>query len=282
MENLYVCIYKPILLFQFKNQNRMSWTDRHGTEHPLTVIGNNNCDARKPFLVTDNGEITDEEKLPIFGVTYGPLTHEAENMTISIGPLVCEPAADRESSIKERVEALELQMNETHEKMQEDSEKSKKGMDEINGVLAEHNNLIEALKCPTSKPNYHFIDNRCYYFEKTSKTYNDAKRNCNTKFTRGGKLFEPKSSSLNKKVNKVALGIRSANWWIGINDKRNEGSWVYDSDGTSVTFSIPWYPGEPNGGRGQNCLMYWNPSQIGQLSDLKCAKSYLSICEQVV
>merc|ERR1711935_1180584 len=104
-------------------------------------------------------------------------------MTISIGPLVCEPAADQESSIKERVEALELQMNETHEKMQEDSEKSKKRMNEINGVLAENNNLIEVLKCPTSKPNYRSIDNRCYYFERTSKTYNEAKRNCNTKFT---------------------------------------------------------------------------------------------------
>ena len=278
----FTCIYNPILLFQFTNENRMSWIDRHGTEHPLTVVGNNNCDARKPFLVTDNGEITDEEKLPIFGVAYGPLTHEAENMTISIGPLVCESAADQESSIKERVEALELQMNETHEKMQEDSEKSKKIMDEINGVLAEHNDLIEVLKCPTSKPNYHSIDNRCYYFEKTSKTYNDAKQNCNTKFTRGGKLFEPKSSSLNKKVNRVALGIRSAHWWIGINDKRNEGSWVYDSDGTSVTFSIPWYPKEPNGGSSQNCLVYWNPSQIGQLSDLACTNSYLSICEQIV
>jgi hypothetical protein len=110
----FIRIYKPILLFQFKNQNRMSWIDRHGTEHPLTVIGNNNCDARKPFLVTDSGEITDEEKLPIFGVAYGPLTHEAENMTISIGPLVCEPAvADQESDINERVVELELQINET-------------------------------------------------------------------------------------------------------------------------------------------------------------------------
>ena len=63
----------------------MAWIDRHGTEHQFTVIGNNKCDARKPFLVTDTDEITDTEKLPILGFSYGPLTHEAEKMTISIG-----------------------------------------------------------------------------------------------------------------------------------------------------------------------------------------------------
>ena len=132
----------------------MSWIDRHGTEHPLTVIGNNNCDARKPFLVMDSGEITDEEKLPIFGVSYGPLIHEAENMTILIGSLVCEPAvADQQSNINERVEALELHMNDTIIKM-----------DEIDDVLEKHDNQIEVLKCPTSVPNYRLIDDTCYYF----------------------------------------------------------------------------------------------------------------------
>ena len=40
----------------------MSWIDRHVTEHPLPVIVNNNCDARKPFLVTDTDDFTDLEK----------------------------------------------------------------------------------------------------------------------------------------------------------------------------------------------------------------------------
>ena len=276
----------------------MSWIDRHGTEHPLTVIGNNNCDARKPFLVTDSDEITDEEKLPIFGVTYGLLIQEAENMTISIGPLVCKPpVADQESNIYKHFESLELQINDTiikfdakhevfkitQEKMQEDLEKSKKRMDEIEDVLEGHNKLLEVFKCPTSKPNYRVIDNICYYFETTLKSYEDAKQNCKTKFPQG-KLFEPKSSSSNRKVHKVALSVKLASYWTGINDKIIEGSWVYDSNGASVAFSIPWYKGKPDGGSSRNCLAYYSAGakHIGQLGDYGCSNGVYSICEQIV
>ena len=88
-------------------------------------------------------------------------------------------------------------IKESQEKMQEDLEKSKMRMDEIEDVLDGHNNLLEIWKCPTSKPNYRSIENRCYYFETTFKSYEDAKQNCNTKFPQG-KLFEPKSLSSNK------------------------------------------------------------------------------------
>ena len=150
--------------------------------------------------------------------------------------------------------------------MQEDLEKSKMRMDEIEDVLDGHNNLLKVWKCPTSKPNYRSIENRCYYFETTFKSYDDAKQNCNTKVPQG-KLFEPKSSSINKKINKLALVLKSGHWWIGINDKRNEGSWVYDSDGSSISFSIPWIPGEPSGGgsSGDYCVQYWNTLQKTKL-----------------
>ena len=48
--------------------------------------------------------------------------------------------------------------------------------------------------CPTSEPNYRLIDNVCYYFETTGKSYDDAKQDCNNKFARG-KLLEPKIST---------------------------------------------------------------------------------------
>merc|ERR1719400_1930243 len=107
------CTSAPIV-YLYENENRMAWIDRHGTEHQFTVVGNNNCDARKPFLVTDHDKITDTEKLPILGFSYGPLTHEAEKMTISIGPLVCEPANDvQEYNIEDQLKQLQIQMNDT-------------------------------------------------------------------------------------------------------------------------------------------------------------------------
>ena len=143
---------------------------------------------------------------------------------------------------------------------------------------------LQTPPCPTSEPNYRLIDNTCYYFETTRKSYDDAKQNCNTKFPQG-KLFEPKSLSSNKKVHKAALSIENyPHWWIGITDKRSEGSWVYDSDGASVAFSIPWISGEPTGGTVQNCLQYKSASRnlIGQLGDNSCPMTCPTICEQIV
>ena len=143
---------------------------------------------------------------------------------------------------------------------------------------------LETPPCPTCdcEPNYRLIDNTCYYFETTSKSYDDAKQNCNTKFSQG-KLFEPKSASSNKKVHQAAFGINRTNYWIGISDKTSEGRWVYESDGASVAFSIPWRSGQPNGDSDQNCLGYYSsPSQTGESADYECISGYFSICEQIV
>jgi len=268
------CTSAPIVDL-FQNENRMTWNDRHGSEHSLTVIGSNSCDERKPFLVTDTDEITDKEKLPILGITYGPLTHQAEKMTISIGPLVCEAAVDdQEYSVEEHVKELEVRVNDTIAKIDIEHK-------ELRETL---NQKMNRVPCPTSKANYHSIDNKCYYFDTTSRNYNNAKMNCNAIFMEQGKLFEPKSSSSNKKVHKVALSIQISNWWLGINDKSSEGSWVYDSNGASVAFSIQWYSGQPNGGSSENCPVYWSGDQkdIGQIGDTRCMDTYPSICEQIV
>ena len=150
--------------------------------------------------------------------------------------------------------------------------------------------IADKFQCPTTNPNYQAIDNICYYFETKPKTYDDAKQNCNTKFTQG-KLFEPKSLASNKKVYLAALDTKNIDWWLGINDKRNKGSWVYDSDGSSIAFSIPWYPGEPSGGHdvenessGDYCVQYWNTpkNMIGLWDDYTCSTAVASICEQIV
>ena len=66
-------------------------------------------------------------------------------------------------------------------------------------------------------------------------------------------------------------------WWMGFNDRRAEGRWVWE-DGSAVTYTN-WAPGEPNNvGAGEDCGQlnrfgdaFWN--------DEPCRLSYPYICE---
>ena len=58
--------------------------------------------------------------------------------------------------------------------------------------------------CPTNDPNYHILNDHCIFIEHTSKSYEDAKQNCQTKFAGHGKLFEPTTWSENQMAYKLA------------------------------------------------------------------------------
>ena len=278
------------LTFQFENENRMTWIDRHGTVHPLTTVGSNNCDARKPFLVTDTDDFTDMEKLPILGITYGPLAHEAEEMTITIGPLICDPAQDGQvKGIREQVEALEIQMNDMiakigieHRDLTESDEEQKVEIEKLSKTLDEHAMSIEELtyQCPVEKSGYRLIEGICYFFETTHKNYEAAKENCENKLNGMGKMFEPKTLAINEKIHKIAVDDFQNNYyWVGVNDIQSEGTWVYTSDGTPITFSIPWKSGYGSRGARCNCIVFNNYNYIGKWGDYKCTKTFYSICE---
>ena len=76
--------------------------------------------------------------------------------------------------------------------------------------------------CPTSSdPNYRPFNSKCYYFESSLATYNDAQTACNSI---GGKLAEPSPSvELYAFLYSTASSIvnNSGPYWIGIDDLRN-------------------------------------------------------------
>ena len=263
----------------------MAWIDRHGTEHQFTVVGNNNCDARKPFLVTDHDEITDTEKLPILGFSYGPLTHEAEKMTISIGPLVCEPANDvQEYRIEDQLKELQIKMNDTIAKIDTEHESHRDKLEKLDEKLTELKESKLDNPCPVGN-NYHLIHGKCYYISKNKKSAEDADRFCKTTFNGQGQLFEPRTLDVNKKVHKFALSIKNDHFWVGLNDKVNEKSWVYNSDGSPIVPSaLPFKSGQPSSGTSQNCMMYYvlkGEPNIGEVGDYPCTGySHSFICER--
>ena len=71
---------------------------------------------------------------------------------------------------------------------------------------------------------------------------------------------------------------------LGMNDKKKEGTWVWDSDGTPVD-DPPWSPEEPNNINNQDCGGMWR--KAGTWMDMGCGYdpnlNYLTrelICQQ--
>jgi len=64
-------------------------------------------------------------------------------------------------------------------------------------------------------------------------------------------------------------------WWIGVNDRDAEGAWV-DAEGASVTFS-QWASGEPDGGAGENCVLFSLPAHGWR--DADCGDAHPVVCQ---
>ena len=70
-------------------------------------------------------------------------------------------------------------------------------------------------------------------------------------------------------------------FWIGISDRENEGTFVYDSDGKDLVWTN-WNTGEPNDWRnGEDCVRSDDRS-AGKYkwNDDKCDSKYSIICEK--
>ena len=71
-------------------------------------------------------------------------------------------------------------------------------------------------------------------------------------------------------------------YWLGFKDEVNEGVWMDQTTGQEATLSN-WGPGEPNGGTGENCLVYLT-NQLADLNmrnkiaDVGCNWSLKTVC----
>ena len=95
----------------------------------------------------------------------------------------------------------------------------------------------------------------------------------------GGILYEPRDQSVMDSVISQAQTENLGEFWIGIHDKDNEGTFVYDSDKSTLSFT-KWNSGEPNDwGSGEDCAAV---DESGHWNDLPCAdfqRSYICIRE---
>ena len=80
--------------------------------------------------------------------------------------------------------------------------------------------------------------------------HDDAQELC---ANNGAMLPEPRSRT----DNEFLKTLTSAHMvLLGMNDKKKEGTWVWDSDGTPVLYQ-PWEKGEPNNINNEDCGSMW-------------------------
>ena len=148
--------------------------------------------------------------------------------------------------------------------------------------------------CPEEDPNYHLVNGKCYYLEKTDLTWEKAKDSCKDKFLPAGKLFEPKSWKENFMVLNFTKHHISDTWtnprtnhthathfspyWLGVNDFGQDGSFKYSYSGEPISFNIKWGINYHGTTPGPNCILVSYASD--RWIDYKCQIPKNSICER--
>ena len=91
----------------------------------------------------------------------------------------------------------------------------------------------------------------------------------------GAKLAEPKTSEEYLAIKSSMESLSVTSFWIGINDRANEGTFVYESDASSLKY-VNWGPGEPNNhGSGEDCVH----SYFNSWNDLPCNIPIYYVCQ---
>ena len=130
------------------------------------------------------------------------------------------------------------------------------------------------------------INNKCSYYEISKYSYEDAKQKCAERFNNSGRLFEPKSWNENEVAYKIGKSFGNYYWRIGINDKQSEGHFVFESDGTPISYSPKWNSGFGAQGTTKNCIFFSSGTTTVEWHDYYCSDTHKdiedgSICEQI-
>lgn len=98
----------------------------------------------------------------------------------------------------------------------------------------------------------------CYTLSSTKRIWTIARDDCQSI---GGHLVDITSSAENNIVKELALMSPSDTVWLGATDELEEGVYRWVSNNQTMTFT-DWYPNDPDGGRGQNCLSTYLESRL--------------------
>ena len=132
--------------------------------------------------------------------------------------------------------------------------------------------LREILTCDYP---WEMLGNSCYFLSSEKMTWNDAREYCNSK---GSHLVEIDNSDERDFLVQKYKAIFTV--WVGGHDNENEGTYVWQTSNNTISGDY-FYPGEPNGGRGENCAeLYCHSARVGRLNDGNCGGKKNFVCEK--
>lgn len=128
--------------------------------------------------------------------------------------------------------------------------------------------------CPKG---WHEMYHGCYFIPPGKMNYDVSQANCKIM---GAKLAEPINAEVGLGIAlyvKYALGS-DERYWLGINDRKEENKWVYDSSGKEVSYKN-WLSGSPSDAGKSNCVQVNWGSTKRKWDDCWCMDKIRSVCE---
>ncbi|XP_078693730.1 uncharacterized protein LOC144923229 isoform X2 [Branchiostoma floridae x Branchiostoma belcheri] len=152
-------------------------------------------------------------------------------------------------------------------------------MCEEKGELTEIDDKTQSalnFKAPSPKScsdGYSKYNRKCYKFSTDKMAFKAAKDACQRD---GGLLATINAQDTNDLVvKKIKVGGDS--YWIGLNDVRKEGSFVWSDEVKSPAVYTNWHPDQPDNGGGEDCV---EMTRNQDWNDLPCSSKLNFICEK--
>ncbi|KAG7154174.1 C-type lectin LmsL-like [Homarus americanus] len=137
--------------------------------------------------------------------------------------------------------------------------------------------VVLADNCPQD---YVAVGTSCYLFPDTKMTWQNAQDYCTSTApdgTNADLAHVDKCGQLASLWDYILAHEPIVDYWIGGRDDDQEGVYRWEATGDPVLNEVPyWYPGQPDGGRQENCLSL---SKTGYFADEDGSLHQKFICQ---